>query len=488
MEKATIKKSTDIAVIGGGASGLSAALAAAEAGAKRITVLEKQKSTGGMGRFAQGFFGCDSPVQKREMFDISADDCFKIHMDWAHWFRVDPPVVRAFLRASGDTVRWLEEMGESFTLKKCWPNQIPVWHIPKSGGAGLMKLFRSKCEELGVEFLCETSAKRLLRSPSMEICGVLADTPDGPLELEAKSVIIASGGFGGNPQLLEEYCPTYDPEIPIEDTNRYNTGDGLIMAREAGAAIAKTVPVLYGGHWVDSGMAPGTPPLISVTTDPITVWLDSEGRRFCDEGSFYADFAANGLRRKYTWALFDDAVRERLEFDGPTLGGEAPGHKKDIQGIPGLSEIFEKYTVGRRGEFCRRADTLEEIAAFAGFEPQVLLDTVARYNASCASGYDGEYLKDRRLMQPVAKPPFYIIRCCINFHDTCGGIRVKEDMRVRDTEDRAIPGLYAVGSMADGVEPDVYDWKLCSFAFGFAINSGRIAGKAAAAELERITN
>lgn len=477
-----IKHETDILILGGGASGLAAALAAAEAGAKRITVIEKQASTGGMGRCANGLFGCESPVQRREMFDVTADECFNIHMDWAHWFRVDPPLVRAFLRRSGETIAWLEGKGVNFDLRKSWPNQNAVWHIPDKGGAGLMLLLRREAEERGVEFVCSAEAKRLIMADG-RVAGAVVSTAEGDIEFVATQVILATGGFGGNPELLEQYCPTYDPEIPIEETNRCNTGAGLIMAREAGAAIAKTVPVLYGGHWVDSGMAPGTPPLISVTTDPLPIWLDCDGRRFCDEGAFYADFAACGLRHKYTWALFDDDVRRRLEEEGPTHGGDAPGHSKTVRGIPGLDSIFDKYTVGRRGEFCRRADTLEEIADFAGFDLDVLKDTLERFNAACACGYDSDFLKERRLMLPVKKAPYYIIRCCVNFHDTCGGIRVTENMQVRDPDDRPMPGLYAIGSLSDGVEPDVYNWKLCSFAFGFAINSGRIAGEAAAAAL-----
>ncbi len=482
MEQAKMLRAK-LVIVGGGASGLCAAARAAECGLTDVIVLEKQRTTGGMGRFAQGFFACESPVQQREMFDITADDCFRIHMDWAHWARVDPPLVRTFLRRTAETVRWFEARDVHFRLKKSWPNLPPVWHVPDGGGVAVMKLMRQIAEEAGVRILTGTAADVLFQDCAGLVRGVRAHDGDQILEIACDRVILATGGFGGSPALLERLCPAYDPEIPIGEMNRFNTGDGFLMAERAGAATAKTVPVLTGGHWPDSGMAPGTVCTIPVTTDPVTVWVSVDGRRFCDESAFYADFAAESLRRKTTYTILDDSIRERLELDGPTNGGDAPGHSAAVQGIPGLREMLEKSVPGADGKPFTCTGSIEDLARFIGCSGPVLHQTIDRYNAACAIGYDADFLKDRRRLLPLTQPPFYAIRSCVNFHDTCGGVRVTPAMQARDRQDRPIPNLYVTGSLCDGVEPDVYNWKLCSFAFGFAINSGFIAGEDAAREL-----
>ena len=131
----------NIVILGSGGGGLAAAVAAAETeGATDIIVLEKLGKVGGNSARARGLFACESPVQKREMIDFTTDDCFKIAMNWAHWNRVDPQVVRAYLNKSGDTIRWLEGKGLEFQLVKLYPNQVPVWHVPKGFGAWLIKV------------------------------------------------------------------------------------------------------------------------------------------------------------------------------------------------------------------------------------------------------------------------------------------------------------------------------------------------------------
>jgi fumarate reductase flavoprotein subunit len=483
MNEQNKPRRVQLVILGGGASGLCAAVAAAEHGLTQIVVLEKQNGTGGMGRFAQGFFACESPVQQRQMFDITADDCFKIHMEWAHWARVDPPLVRAFLRRSADTIRWFEAHGVQFRLKKSWPNLPPVWHVPEGGGTAIMKQMRKMAEDAGVEILTNTAATALLQDCTGAVRGVRAERAGEVLEFSADAVILATGGFGGSPELLDRLCPAYDAEIPIGDMNRFNTGDGFRMAERAGAATAKTVPVLTGGHWPDSGMVPGSMCLIPVTTDPITVWVSADGKRFCDESAFYADFAAESLRSKTTYTIFDDSIRARLEADGPSNGGDAPGHSADVAGIPGLKEALDKNIPGPDGKPFSCVGTVEELAKFIGCDAATLQKTIDEYNAACACGYDAEFLKERRRLLPLVQPPFYAVRSCVNFHDTCGGVRVTPSMQVRDKRDRPIPGLYATGSLCDGVEPDVYNWKLCSFAFGFAINSGFMAGEQIAKDI-----
>ena len=127
---------TDLVVIGGGGGGLAAAVAAAEQGAS-VIVLEKQ-ALGGSSAMAFGIFAAESPVQRRIMVDCRVEDCFKVAMDFAHW-RINPRIVNAFLKKSGNTIEWLEAKGVEFDCIPFYPNQVPTWHVVRGRGAALIK-------------------------------------------------------------------------------------------------------------------------------------------------------------------------------------------------------------------------------------------------------------------------------------------------------------------------------------------------------------
>ena len=129
------------------------------------------------------------------------------------------------------------------------------------------------------------------------------------------------------------------------------------------------------------------------------------------------------------------------------------------------------------------ADTWEEIAGWIGADSHELIGTVSRYNEFCRQGYDADFVKDPRYLLPLTDPPFYAIRDQVVWLDTIGGIRINGRMQVLDWNDRAIPGLFAAGVVTSGWESEIYCSELSASAFGFAINSGRIAGENAAAYL-----
>ena len=126
---------TQVVVIGGGGSGLFAALEAATKGAD-VILLEKRRKLGGTSAMAQGFFAAESPAQKRQKIDAKRDELFKIAMKTACW-TINPRIVRAFIDKSGDTIRCMEEKGVSFWVAPYYPNQVPmVWHLIKEEGEG----------------------------------------------------------------------------------------------------------------------------------------------------------------------------------------------------------------------------------------------------------------------------------------------------------------------------------------------------------------
>ena len=123
------------------------------------------------------------------------------------------------------------------------------------------------------------------------------------------------------------------------------------------------------------------------------------------------------------------------------------------------------------------SDSLDEIAKWIGADAAILKDTVTQYNYYCEQGYDADFNKERSYLLPLSSNPYYAIRGLAVMLDTIGGIRINEHMEVLDKKNNPIPGLYAAGVVTSGWESEIYCSDLSASAFGFAINSGRIAGE-----------
>jgi len=454
------KLEADLVVVGGGGSGLAAALTAAEKGIKNIIVLEKRGSLGGNTAMASGPFACESPVQAREYIIADKDALFKHAMDWAHWSRVDPRIFRAFLNKSGDTIRWLEQMGLQFTIRTFFPNQVPrVQHVVKGRGAQLIKALAAQCRERGVTLLLRHGGKKILTSKNKGVIGIVSSGENQDIIIETRYIIIATGGFTGNKKLLKKYCPLYfdgfgNRGVPL-------MGDGLLMAQEAGAAIEDFVTLLKEGPRVDLH----TWPLMSLERDPVTLWVNCRGERFTDESIGMHPFeAVNPILRqpgKVVYSLLDTSIKEKM-----------------AEKLPGLDKALEAEV--NRGRV-KKARFWKEIAAWIGASPAALQATVAEYNTFCVRGYDALFAKDGRYLLQLIQPPFFAIRCHPHMLDTMGGVRVNERMEVLNTYDEPIRGLYAAGVATSGWESENYCSDLSGSALGFALNSGRIAGESVAA-------
>jgi len=468
----------DVVVIGGGGAGLAAAVSAAEQGAKNVIVLEKRLAVGGNSARAGGIFACESPIQRREKLIADKDDYFKRFMKWALWGRVNPRVVRAYINKSGDTIRWLQEKGIDFMLISLFPNQVAVGHVPnRGGGAQLIKVLEQCCKDKGVQVFLRTPAKKLIRGAKGNITGVVAVNEKGEeFNIKTKSVIIASGGFAGNKELLKKYCHLYYDGMRLG--GHAHTGDGLLMAEEAGAAIADTIPMLREGPAPDTNEI--TPLYIESIKEPCSIWVNKLGRRFVDEtAGFLSSNGANAVIKQpdhLCYAFFDSSIRQYMERSSYTIDVDIKDREKaKTSGTPELQEALEKQT--KPGGMVKISDSLDEIAKFIGAEPAVLKATIDEYNSFCEKGHDDDFAKDRRYLRPLVKAPYYAIRGVSTYLDTLGGIIINEKMEVLDKQSKVIPGLYTAGVAADGFEANTYCNECTGSEFGFAVNSGRIAGE-----------
>jgi fumarate reductase flavoprotein subunit len=481
----------EIVIIGSG-GGLVAALAAAEEGAKSIIVLEKQGIVGGHLKLASGFFACESPIQQMNETVADRDECFKTFMQWNHWARVDPRIVRAYINKSGDSVLWFQKKGIDFELHTVYPNQNPrTYHCPIVKGeeeqfgncAELFRVLTKQCEELGVQTLLHTRCKKILRGVKGNVTGIVAVKGKAEFEIAARSVIIATGGFTGNRDLLKKYCPDWDDSWPLDAHAKHCTGDGLLMAEEIGAAIAgpQTIGALLEGPAPDVSMADPSFGLWGsmhwYVRDPRTIWVNKRGKRFIDEAAGYITWESVKAMLlqpdKITYCIFDDEMRKTMEEKGTLLGIEMT----ERANLPGLKEELHQ---GQVKGLVKISDSWDGVASWIGADPEVLKAEIDGYNAACDQGYDSIFAKERRHLTPLRRAPYYSIRCSVTCGETLGGIKANERMEVMDTQGRIIPGLYVAGATADGWQGFTYCAKCGGSCAGFAINSGRIAGENAA--------
>jgi fumarate reductase flavoprotein subunit len=472
------KLHSDIVIVGGGGAGLAAAAAAGEMGAK-VIVLEKRRVTGGNAAMAEGFFGADSPVQQRNMVDADPEELFRRAMDYYHW-TVNPRIMRAYINKSGDTVRWLEEKGLEFVLAPTMRNQMPlVWHVLPKRGAAIMKVLLRNCQELGVKVLQGTGARKILTDASGAVCGVLAGDKEKEMTISARSVIVATGGYGGNREMVQKYIP-YDTKNLICN-GLPHMGDGILMAWEIGAASEGP------GNMV--GLGPGLArknrgagaawslKMTAVIDEPNMVWVNKNGVRFTDECITFQGFeVVNPLLRQpdmTIYILFDSNIERAIMEEGLIRGigiyFVAPGTK-----LPGLDGIIQAEVENGRAIV---ANTWGEIARWIGVAPGVLEATIDEYNACCVKGYDDVFGKDRRYLQALRTPPYYAVIGHPMFTTTIGGIKINHNMEVLDGQGTPIKGLYAAGVDAGGWVSGTYCAHLAGSAFGFALNSGRIAAE-----------
>ncbi|HSH68484.1 MAG TPA: FAD-dependent oxidoreductase, partial [Deferrisomatales bacterium] len=235
----------DIVIAGGGLSGLSAALTAAEGGVNAI-VLEKQDFLGGAGLFPEGSLGIGTRFQKEHGITTTTEEVFAKAMEFHHW-RCNAAVIRTLLNESGETIDWLEDRGvEIRGIRTMFPPEktLQVWHIFEGSGARLVKVLSAAIGKNGGRILTRTRARELILDDHGAVRGVVAENAQGEtVTIRARAVVVATGGFASNREMLERYVP--DVSAPGMAKLMYRgpsvdgrTGDGIAMCLQANAALA----------------------------------------------------------------------------------------------------------------------------------------------------------------------------------------------------------------------------------------------------------
>jgi tricarballylate dehydrogenase len=484
---------TDVVVVGGGNAALCAALASAQQGVK-VMVLEcaPESERGGNSRFTAGamrvvFEGVedlkkimdlsDEEISSTDFGSYSFDDYFD-DMARVTRYRANPDLVETLIRESHDTMVWMRDQGVRFQPSygrqafkvdgrfRFWGGlAVETW----GGGPGLVDSLYQSAEKAGVEVRYATRALALLMEEG-GCRGVVARHQGKTFDIRAGAVVISSGGFEANAEWRTKYLgPGWD--LAKVRGTRFNTGDGIRMALDAGALPYGNWSGCHSVGWDRNAPEFGDLAVgdnFQKHSYPFGIMVNARGERFVDEG---ADF------RNYTYAKYG---REILEQPGQFAW-----------------QIFDsKVTQLLRDEYRIRqvtkakSDSLESLAGMLeDVNAENFLSCVSEYNAAVVTDVPFDpTVKDGRCTRGLAvpksnwantidTPPFeaYAVTCGITF--TFGGLQINEDAQVVSVDGLSIPGLFAAGELVGGLF-------YFNYPGGTGLMSGavfgRIAGRSAA--------
>ena len=488
---------TDIVIVGAGGAGMTAAIAAANEG-RDVVIVESQAMVGGNSvRATGGMNAAKTPAQDENEFNEAAGVEKTLETaasEWAdneaitalantvaeQWAAYqanpegyfdsvelmeldtligghginDPALVEALCSNSADAIDWLAEQGIELTSVSSFGGaSVKRIHRPVdsegktiSVGSYMIPLLQSKCEELGVEILLNTTANKILTDADGAAVGIEATDKNGAaVTVNAKAVILATGGFGANLDMVVEYKPDL---AGFMTTNAPGAqGQGIDMA------------VAIGAGTVDMDQIQIHPTVEANTAALITeglrgdgaILVNAEGNRFTDEVGTRdvvsaAEIAQTG---SYSWLVIDQAM-----VDASSV----------IQGY-----IKNGYTVS--------GETYEELAEAMGVDAAAFAATMEKWNAAVAAGVDEEFGRTS-FANPLDTAPYYAIKVTAGIHHTMGGLTINPQTQVLAGDGTVIDGLYAAGEVTGGVHGGN---RLGGNAVADFTVFGRIAGEQAAA-------
>jgi fumarate reductase flavoprotein subunit len=465
------QKSVDIVVLGAGLSGLCAAYSAADKGAK-VILLEKRKTFTMHGGWNAAV---GDRLHRARNVNIPRDQVMADIMRFGA-YHPNARIVKLWLDESGRVMDELLNMadaaGVKYSLdmgtKSHWPyTEFPlaVNFLPGMNftlGNLLEKYIKAK----GVEVLYETPAVQLIRKDEKSsVTGVVAKGKDGYVRVDAaKGVIICTGCYGSNREMLDKYSPRALKTINNQYAEGSNTGDGIIMGMWVGAAKQETdCPMLW------DGMVPGNGIFVSITRQPF-LNVNLLGERYANEDAPFGYTANQDIQQpgSQKWTVWDgkwNADKEKLH-----------GTVCENMHIP----IFwndKSYEGWKKKGVIVEANTIEGLAAKMGVPRDTFVATVKRYNQLVQKGVDEDFGKDPSKLTSIIQAPFGAGKTGTGLLVTLDGLRINTDLQVLDTEGKPIPGLYAAGNASGDFFSNDYPITTTGVSHGRAYTFGWLAGE-----------
>lgn len=501
IDKATAGKKellvADVVVIGAGASGASAAVTAAENGAK-VILLEKNINPGGTTAMGGGLFGAYSSLMEAEgEAPVDTEALFRDWMKEMVW-KADANLVKKYLKLSYTTVDWLIGYGFEFHKVAAVQQTHDTYH-----GYHKYNDFTKTTEKFinfidkgllarGGQVFYETPAIELMNDGAGNVTGVIARKLDGTiLEITAKSVVIASGGFVGDESWVAQ---SLDGVHVTTAGLASNVGDGIKMAWGQGAAHRGDNVHLAHVTKIEGDLSsfPETSWLVNTSLAylPTNPWVNFNGLRFADEDIVYdRAFTTNALiaQGNYIFTIISQQMIDSLEKGGASaVGMEDPvamGPMAEVTPMKmpwGNLNAMIAELVTQNIAF--KGDTYASLAEAAGMNVNKFTENMKIYNDDAKAHKDTVFGKRSAHMTPLGDGPYYAVKVIPTNLCTLGGIRINEDFQVVGSDPNSytpIGNLYSAGADAGGLYSDHYVL-LEGGAQGWAYNSGRMAGAEAA--------
>ena len=449
----------DVVVIGAGGAGFSAAITAKNAGAN-VVLLEKMPAVGGNSLIS----GAEMNVARNwvqpklgindDSPELHAQDTFK-----GGDGKGDMKVINVMTHEALDAAKWCRDyLGVRFEDDNLFffgghsrkRALIPVGHT----GTEFIAKFQAKADELGIPVITNMKAEELIKDKDGRVVGVKATMDGSEYTFNAKGgVVLATGGFGANPEMVKKYNPKIDERFKTTDAPG-TTGEALYMAERAGAEL---VNMGYIQTYPICDPISGAIELIADARFDGAIMLNQEGKRFVEELQ-RRDVLSEAILNQtgqYCWVLWNDNIGK--------ISNTVKAHANEY-------EAFTKQGV------MTTCDDLKCIADFTKIPFDQLQKTVKRVSDMAGKGNDKDFNHRAGLMD-MQQGKYYVIKAVPSTHHTMGGVRINEKAEALTAEGKVIPGLWAAGEVT-GVTHGTN--RLGGNAYTDIIVFGRIAGKAAA--------
>lgn len=410
----------DFVVVGGGAAGLMSALELGGNG--KVVLLEKMPALGGTTIRSKGYlWSVDSKINKEANVGLSGEELTKFYKDMAGEENFNDELFKKMVEVSGSTVDELVELGIPFSKTNFaggTPNYPELQTLTVEGeGPALISAFNKLLKERNVEIRMESSAEELIIENG-EVKGVVVKKGDEKYNLKSQKVILSTGGFTRNEDMMDQYNNEFINNIPFSGVG--STGDGILMAEKAGAQLIGDGVLGIWGMNEKYGYVGDIGSLVRQTA----FYINKDGNRFVNEKRYYAEVhnELNKLEDKHAYGLLDSRDEK-------------------------LVENLEK---GVSEGLVVKANTIEELADLLKVNKDNLVGTVNKYNEAFNSGNDAEFGLKNKQMTPMLKAPFYAYDVKPTIIGTIKGVKVNDNAQVLDKDNNPIKNLYATGEMIIG--------------------------------------
>ncbi len=440
--------SCDVVVIGSGGAGLSASVEAALKGAD-VIVLEKMGIVGGNSNYSTaGLNASRTAVQYKLGIEDSNEQYFEDTMKGGRYLN-DPELVQTLVKNSADAIDWLIYLGADMSdVGKMGGSTNSRTHRPQGGaavGSHLVSVLHKAALDNGVDIRTRNKAVEILKNEEGEASGVLVETENGAYRIKADSVIVATGGFGANSEMVVSYRPDY---AGFKTTNHKGaTGDALELLKPFDAEFIQMEQIqTHPTVVVGSGIM-----ITEAVRGNGAIVVNREGKRFKNEMSTRDVMSEAILSQegKTAFLVFDNSVRNSLK-------------------------AIDEY---ERQGLLKESDSVAGLAEKIGVPAAALEKTVSDYNIYQANGNDLEFgRKGNEMPRSLEKSPYYAVEIEPAVHHTMGGVKINSNAEVIDKSGKVVPGLFAAGEVAGGIHGAN---RLGGNAVADIVVFGRIAGDSA---------